>query len=434
MNNAWSVEYWRLVLVIVSVLLIGVLTGYWYIAWLLPVSIYIAWQLRQLYSLNQWLDSGAKTKKAPETNGAWALIVQQIYRHRRAEIKQKKKLARTLKRFSTTASALPDATIVLDKIHQIEWLNQATGDLLGIDRKRDTGLRIETLIRNPEFYQWMNSPMTDDYLEIASPADASKTVMFRKVKFGKGQILLTARDISQRVQLLAMRKTFVANASHELRTPLTVISGYLDILRDTENLPDDLRKPVTNAITQAQRMQQIIEDLLYLSRLETTELSEKNTEPVNMALLIKQQSSELQKTLATNTHNLQLDTDDNLILRAVEADFLSVVTNLIKNAILHTPAGTTVQISWKQDKSGRACLDVTDNGPGIPIEHLPSLTERFYRVDPGRSRETGTTGLGLSIVKHVMQQYGGTLEITSTVGKGSSFKACFPASRVLHSK
>ncbi|MCH9699283.1 MAG: phosphate regulon sensor histidine kinase PhoR [Gammaproteobacteria bacterium] len=434
MDNPWSVESWRLVLVVLSALFIGLLTDYWMIAWGLPISLYIGWQLHQLYLLNRWLMKGAKTKNAPETSGIWALIVQQIYRSKRNERKQKKRLARTLKRFNVTASALPDATIVLDENHLIEWANQVSQQVLGIDRKRDTGLRIETMIRNPEFNQWINSPAEDDDgndLEMPAPADQNKILNLRRVEFGKGQFLLTARDISQRVQLQEMRRSFVANASHELKTPLTVIMGYLEILKETDYLPEDLRPPVENANLQALRMQNILDDLLYLSRLETAELSEKLAEPVNMAGLLKQLASDMQKTMAQDTHTLKLDVDDRLIIRAVETDMDSVASNLIKNAIRHTPKGSTIAIKWHKDQSQRACLEVSDDGVGIEPEHLPKLTERFYRVDPGRSRQTGATGLGLAIVKHAMHRHGGVLEVESDLGLGSTFSACFPSYRIV---
>jgi two-component system phosphate regulon sensor histidine kinase PhoR len=264
-----------------------------------------------------------------------------------------------------------------------------------------------------------------------SPVDQHKTLLLLRVKFGKGHWLLTARDISQRIQLQQMRKTFIANASHELRTPLTVISGYLEILETTDKLPVDLREPVANAHAQAQRMQQIIEDLLCLSQAETGDLTERNEEQVDMAMILQQITSDLQNTLASNTHRLILKTNSQIELRAVKTELTSIAQNLIKNAILHTPAGTNIEISWQLDKIGRACLLVKDDGLGIDVAHLPKLTERFYRVDAGRSRQTGGTGLGLSIVKHSIQSHGGTLEIESTPGQGSSFTACFPANRVL---
>jgi two-component system phosphate regulon sensor histidine kinase PhoR len=430
-NNAWSVEYWRLVLVIIAALLIGILTGYWYIAWLLPLSLYSGWQLRQLYLLERWLSGGAKTKKAPESNGVWALIVQQVYRRKQQQQKQKKRLATMLNRFSAMASALPDATIVLNKHHEIEWANQASEDILGIDRKRDPGLRIETIIRNPEFHLWMKEAKTQKDLEMVSPVDQHKILALLQVKFGKGKLLLTARDISQRVQLQQMRKTFVANASHELRTPLTVIAGYLEILETTDNLPEDLRAPVANASAQAQRMQQIVEGLLSLSQAETADLTKQNREPLKVAMILQQLNSELQNTLALNTHRLILTADSTIRLHAAETEVTSVAQNLIKNAIRHTPAGTNIEISWQRNEAGGACLQVKDDGPGINAAHLPKLTERFYRVDAGRAKQTGGTGLGLSIVKHIMQSHGGTLEIESIVGSGSSFTACFPTMHVV---
>lgn len=431
MGDAWSAEFWRLGLVFIAALMIGVLTGYWYVAWILPFSLYIAWHLRQLYFLESWLRKGTKTRKAPESGGVWALIVQQIYRHKRQERLQKKRLASTLGRFNATASALPDGTIVLNKTHEIEWANQAAGDLLGIDRKRDPGLRIETLIRNPEFHQWMDSSIKGNDLEMVSTLDQNKTLVLRRVKFGKGQFLLTARDISQRIQLQQMRKAFVADASHELRTPLTVIAGYLEILENADDLPDSLREPVVNANTQARRMQQIIEDLLSLSQLEAGDLAERNGKKLNVSALLQQFTSDLQKTMAKEAHTLILHADEGLKVRAVESEFASLATNLIKNAIRHTPSQTTVEIRWQENSAGEACLSVKDDGPGIEARHMPKLTERFYRVDPGRSRDTGGTGLGLSIVKHVIQRHGGRLDIQSNPGEGSIFTASFPQHRTL---
>jgi len=413
MGDAWSTEYWRLGSVVIAAVLIGSLTGYWYVAWLLPATVYIAWHLRQLYLLERWLRRGTKTRKAPETNGVWALIVQQIFRRKQRERKQKKNLAVTLNRFNATASALPDATVVLNSLREIEWANQAASEILGIDRKRDPGLRIETLIRLPAFVQWLNSSKKEKDLEMQSPVDSNKTLLLRRVKFGKGKSLLTARDVSQRVQLQKMRKAFVANASHELRTPLTVISGYLEILESTAELPDSLREPVVNANAQARRMQNILDDLLSLSQLESGDLSNQGGTEVNVPVVLQQFSADLQKTLAAETHKLRVDTDSMLKLRAVESEFSSLAMNLIKNAVEHTPDGTTIDISWQRMPSGAACLTVTDNGPGIEGKYIPKLTERFYRIDDSRSRENGGTGLGLSIVKHIMQRHGGTLEIKS---------------------
>lgn len=433
MGDAWSAEYWRLGLVFFAVLTIGVLTGYWYVAWILPLSLYIAWHLRQLYFLESWLRKGTKTKKAPESGGVWALIVQQIYRHRQQERVHKKRLASTLGRFNATTSALPDATIVLNKSHEIEWVNQAAGDLLGIERKRDPGLRIETLIRTPAFHKWMNSPIKGKRkdLEMVSPLDQKNMLALRLVKFGKGQLLLTARDISQRVQLQQMRKAFIANASHELRTPLTVIAGYLEVLENADDLPDSFREPVVNANAQARRMQQIIEDLLSLSQLEAGDLAERNGKKLNVSALLQQLIDDLQKTLALDTHTLEFNVDSDLKIRAVESEFISLALNLIKNAIRHTPTGTTVHIGWQKSRTGEACLSVKDDGPGIGAEHIPKLTERFYLVNPGRSRDTGGTGLGLSIVEQVMQRHGGRLVIQSAPGDGSMFIACFPQYRTL---
>jgi two-component system phosphate regulon sensor histidine kinase PhoR len=233
------------------------------------------------------------------------------------------------------------------------------------------------------------------------------------------------------VELQRTRKAFVANASHELRTPLTVISGYLEIMQSDPDLPDALSDPLDSATEQALRMQHIIDDLLVLSRLEGTRLSRQSGEELSISGILGQIVTDLQQTVSGESHHFNLDTDSSVRLRGNEAEIQSVCMNLIGNAVKYTPPGTVIDVRWYRNSAGHACLDVEDNGPGIPPEHLPHLTERFYRVDAGRSREIGGTGLGLSIVKHVIQRHGGFLHIDSEMGKGSTFRACFPAYRLL---
>ena len=431
MSNAWSVERWRIALTLLAIPLVGFSTGNWILAVALPLLAYLAWNLYQVYKLEKWLRTGSFKGKAPDTNGVWALIVQQIYRQQRKEKKHKKKLSQIIKRFNASVSALPDATLILNQQWEIEWANKAAEELLGIDRNRDLGLRIGNLIRDPEFSRALSKFSKSLSIELASPLNQSRMIAIRMVRFAKDQVLLTARDISQRVELQRSRKAFVANASHELRTPLTVISGYLEILESDPELPEHLAVAVASASEQAMRMQQIINDLLVLSRLEGTVLTRTSGERLDVPAILKQIVSDLQKTVTGQSHTFNLDVDENLFLLGSEAEIQSVCMNLINNAVKYTPDGTTIDLRWYRNSAGHACLDVEDNGPGIAVEHLPHLTERFYRVDAGRSREIGGTGLGLSIVKHIVQRHGGFLHIDSELGLGSSFRACFPDYRLL---
>jgi two-component system phosphate regulon sensor histidine kinase PhoR len=431
MSNAWSVERWRIALTLLAIPLLGFTLSNWVLAVALPLLGYIAWNLFQFYKLEKWLRTGAFKGRAPDASGVWGLIVQQVHRQRRKEKRRKKRLSELLKRFNATVSALPDATVILNGNDEIEWANKAAEQLLGIQRTRDTGLRIGNLIRNPDFNAAVKKFKKELNMELGSPINPDMILALRMVRYGEGKKLLTARDISQRVELQRTRKAFVANASHELKTPLTVISGYLEIMQSDPKLPPELADAVDSATEQAQRMQRIIEDLLVLSRLEGTLLSHNSGERLSIAGILGQIITDLQQTLSGQSHRFVLDTDETLFLRGNEAEIQSICMNLISNAVKYTPAGTTIDVRWYRDSAGHACLDVEDNGPGIPAEHLPHLTERFYRVDAGRSREIGGTGLGLSIVKHVVQRHGGFLQIDSEPGKGSTFRACFPAYRLL---
>ncbi|RKZ41316.1 MAG: phosphate regulon sensor histidine kinase PhoR [Gammaproteobacteria bacterium] len=429
MSEPWSVESWRIGAILIALFVIWGLTGNWLLAILLPLIIYISWLMYQLYCLERWLSSGLKSGEAPDMNGVWGLIIQHIYRQKQLEKKHKKKFKGLLKRFNSVVSVFPDAAIVLNQHKEIEWSNKAAKKLLGIENIRDRGQHIGNLIRVPAFQHCLQSKNNDCTLELNYPSQ-SHTVL-RLILFGKGQYLLTACDISQQINLQRMREAFIANASHELRTPLTVIAGYLEIMESHPDVPENLHEPIISALSQANRMGQIIEDLLTLSRLETTtHLSKQSGTVVDVSLILANIVSDIQKTVAMDSHILHLDTDSTLKIRAVESEIDSVCLNLIKNAVKHTPAGTTVQIRWFLNETGQACLEVIDNGKGVPAKEIPCLTERFYRVNVGRSRQVGGTGLGLAIVKHIMERHQGYLLISSQADIKTQFIACFPVYRV----
>lgn len=434
MNKAQASEYWRLFVVIIAIAVIGLLTGLWLLAVLIPTALYSGWNLLQLNALERWLREGADKSKAPSVGGAWGEIVQHIYRRQHAAARSKKRLSKMLKQFNTTVSALPDATVILDANYDIEWVNKSALAVLGIDRKRDIGQRVDNLVRHPRFQQLLNNKSKKKRsLEMPSPVSPSATLAVRLVRYGKKgeHYLLLARDITEQVEIQKTRKAFIANASHELRTPLTVILGYLEIMQSAPDLSEELKVPVNMAAEQATRMEHIIADLLELSRLESTEIAHGEGANVDMPAILKQIRSGFTLAGDHSAPVINLDLDDSLVIYAREEEVHSVAMNLISNAVKYSPRGTAIEVRWYQNSAGQICLDVEDQGYGIAPEHLAHVTERFYRADEGRLRETGGTGLGLAIVKHVMSRHGGHLHIDSTLGEGSTFRACFPRSRAV---
>lgn len=438
MNNAWTVEFSRILIVVVTVILCGLATGYWTLAILLPTSVYLGWTLAQIRSFERWIRLGAKTKWAPDSSGIWQLIVQHIYRIQKKNAERKKKLGKMATRFEATISALPEATVVLNHLHEIEWVNDAAKSALGIDKEKDLGQRLDNLVRLPELSNLLQQDQLtieeqgENQIEIASPIDAQKTLIVTCTDFGEKQKLVTARDVSQRIAVQKLRKAFIANASHELRTPLTVISGYLEMLESEDEIPVPLRTQVSNANQQALRMKKILDDLLTLSKLEEKGCDKDSGDVINVPELLKALVTDFRKTRAKDTHQIKVAIDESIRLKALDNEFYSLCQNLINNAIKYSTEGAEINIIWRKNANGEgASLSVVDNGEGIAPEHISRLTERFYRVNINRSRQVGGTGLGLSIVKHILENHGGNLRISSELGKGSEFVACFPGYRVV---
>lgn len=427
-NSYWNTERWRLLLVLFIAVLGGMISHFWLASLTLALIGYIGWILFKLRELHHWLKQGANAKRTPENNGIWEQITHQIQSLKKQKSKQKKRAANLLKRSYGIFGALPYANIVLNNYNEIDWSNKKARTLLNIKNK-DKGQRIDNLIRLPEIHQMLANDSYDE-IEVFLPNNGGRHLAIQLVPVQKNLKLLIARDISDRENIMQMRKTFIANASHELRTPLTVISGYLEILALDERLPDDLLFSVNSASEQTLRMQHIIEDLLTLSRLENTDLSQDSYVIIDMPQILQDISHSAASLINDESHRLTSDIDDSLKIKGAEVEISSVCTNLIHNAIRHTQEGTEIKIEWRLNAKGDACLTVKDNGYGIPSQHLKHLTERFYRVDIGRSRNQGGTGLGLAIVQHIMQRHGGILDIQSTLGQGSSFTAIFPANRV----
>lgn len=408
-------------------MILGALLGHTLAVLSLALAAYVAWQLHWLFRLYRWL---AQERRAmpPEAPGIWGEVFHLLFRHYRRNRRRKLRVARLIRAFRDSTAAMPDGAVVLNANWQIAWFNDAAARLLGLARQQDTGQRIANLIRNPAFIRYVESENFNEPVEIASPLDDQRRLSLQVVPYGDGERLLLVRDVTRLHRLEQMRREFVANASHELRSPLTVISGYLEALNEDERLDGDWKPPITEMRRQAERMSGIIADLLELSRLETAgEMVNGETVDVK-GLVARIREEALALGFGPRDVNLAIDTDARL--RGVEKEIYSAFSNLVFNAMRYTPAGGRVDIHWYR-RGPEACLGVSDTGIGIAREHIPRITERFYRVDSGRARTKGGTGLGLAIVKHVLQRHGGRLEIESVPGHGSRFTCVFPAQRVL---
>ncbi|MFN2309057.1 MAG: phosphate regulon sensor histidine kinase PhoR [Gammaproteobacteria bacterium] len=429
MSNPWIEELWRTLGVAAASLLIGVLFDAVAPALLLGLGVYAAWHMRQVYRLEYWLRYG-KRFHPPEARGIWEDIFQMIYRLQQRNRKRKRKLGTMLSQFQQATAALPDATVVLGDREHIAWWNDAAEQLLGLHYPRDVGQNITNLVRHPAFIAYLRGGAFDLPIQIPAPGNLHLSLSLRLIDYGKDQRLLLARDISHLQQLERVRSDFVANVSHELRTPLTVLAGYLETLIDEvgHEVPAHWQKSLSVMHEQSDRMRRIVEDLLILARLESQALPDSQ-QPVGVPGLLAQVCEDARRLSGEQGHRITLEANPELWLLGVDNELRGLFSNLAFNAVRYTPAGGAIQLRWYGDAQG-AHFAITDTGIGIAAQHIPRLTERFYRVDAGRSREGGGTGLGLAIVKHVLLRHDGRLQVESTPGKGSVFRCDFPPARV----
>ncbi len=376
---------------------------------------YIGWHLYNLNRLIKWLNK--PSKNTPEALGMWDDAFFKLHNQHKRQKKSRKKLSKMLKRFQKSTKALPYATVVLNLNNEIEWFNPASKKLFGLRSGLDVGQRIDNLIRQPEFVKYLWAKEFDVPLEFTL---SNKKLLLNITSYGRGQHLMSARDITQRTQLDEMWRDFISNASHELRTPITVMSGYIEILQSSVNDAD--RFPVDKIYQQTQRMEEIIKELIELAKLETSHSILLN-EKIDMQALLDEVYNEA-LSFDQNMHQFQLDIQPVKINGRYE-EVRTAVSNLLTNAIRYTPEGGIIKLSTSMDDTG-SYIHVKDNGVGIAYEHISRLTERFYRVDEGRSREKGGTGLGLAIVKQILDRHDAILQISSQPDEGSVFSCYFP--------
>lgn len=385
--------------------------------------------LRQLARLLNWARQplGAAV---PDGYGLWEDVFAALYQRSREQREQRQALSEMLERFRRVAQTLPDGVVILGEDLTIEWLNTNAEAHMGLSAQRDTGYPITNLFRDAAFVDYLHARQFGTALELRPLRSAGRVLNLQLVPFGENQAMLLTRDVSQREKLETMRRDFVANVSHELKTPLTVVAGFIETLADgIDDIPKaDAKHYLELAADQAGRMQRLIEDLLILSSMESGS-PPPHEEEVMVDALLADVRGEI-NTLSGGRHQIKIESDGPPLLRGSTKELRSVFGNLAGNAVRYTPEGGHIQLRWKKQPDGGAEFSVSDDGPGIAAEHLPRLTERFYRVDRGRSRDTGGTGLGLAIVKHALERHQAELGIVSELGHGSTFSARFPAHRV----
>jgi len=384
----------------------------------------VAYHVRHLARLGRWT-ANPLAGHVPEGTGVWDEILGGLHRFERAAERRQHELADALTRFRRAAQALPDGVVILDDANRIEWCNHTAELHLQIDGRADLGQPIANLVRDPAFVDYLAAGV--EAVPIRIERGARRALVLQLIPYGQAQKLLLSRDTTQAERVETMRRDFVANVSHELRTPLTVLVGFLETVRELKLDPQRVRDYLRMMDEQATRMQRIIDDLLTLSVLEAA--PPPPMERVRIAPLLARLQADA-GMLSGGKHDIALEGEPSVDLAGAEHELTSAFANLVSNAVRYTPPGGKVRLVWRDGADG-ASFSVEDTGVGIDAEHIPRLTERFYRVDRSRSRETGGTGLGLAIVKHALARHQAALEVESKPGSGSRFTVRFPPQRTM---
>lgn len=418
---------------IALVALVVRLTHDWVGAWAVVSVCLVLLLFQQARRLSQLLKWAADLSQAPPSvGGAWGEALVRLHRHQRKQEREIVEARDIVQSWRAAAQALPDGVVILDDNFHIDWCNREACRNLGLRLPADRGQNLLNLVRAPEFVRYALQGSWPESSIVPAPGHQDRLLMVQFIEYGRNQRLLVARDVTQLERLETTRRDFVANVSHELRTPLTVLAGFLETVHDAPPgaLTAEQRERYHQLMReQAQRMQTIVADLLTLSSLESSRANERPG-PAGMATLIdtvRQQA----EALSAGHHMFAWQVAPALDIQGVNTELASAVSNLVTNAVRYTPEGGHITVDWELREDGAAIFRVTDTGIGIEPQHLPRLTERFYRVDRSRSRASGGTGLGLAITKHVAMRHDAELVITSDAGKGSAFALAFPADRVI---
>ncbi|WP_375752752.1 phosphate regulon sensor histidine kinase PhoR [Vibrio sp. HN007] len=425
----WKKLAWSLVFFYTPWVIIGWLFGY--MPWLLLAAtvIQLLWHLHNQVRLSTWLWD-EKRLSPPSGSGHWESLFNGIYRLQQRQRNRRKELANLIRRFRIGAEALPDAVVVFRSEGNIVWCNKLAQHLLGFRWPDDSGQPISNLIRTPDFIKYLNKNDFSDPLEMRSPLNIERMLELRIVPYTEGEYLMVVRDVTQLKQLEGMRSNFFANVSHELRTPMTVLRGYLEMTEDPDMVVGPMWTKAHGVMTeQLDRMNSLVSQLLTLSKIEAAPMHELD-QVVNVPRMLEVLEKEAVTLSGSEGHVFDFDIDEKLKVLGDEDQLRSAISNLVYNAVKYTPAGAEIHVRWYETKKG-AHLDVEDSGEGIEPQHLHRLTERFYRVDKARSRDTGGSGLGLAIVKHALNHHDSMLEISSEVGVGSQFAFILPSKLIV---
>ena len=407
----------------------------WAAAGALPAAIVFAFLLlfrwffhvRNLVKLGYWLES-PETRNVPEGEGPWEDVFARLNKMIREHRKERTKRASALHDMELATSALPEGVVSLDKTDHIEWFNPLAQQHLGLDSARDIGQQITYLVRQPEFVEYLAAKNFTDPLLLHGPRQDDLVLSCKLVAYSGNKKLLVTRDITRFERIETMRRDFVANVSHELLTPLTVVNGFVETMQDMPSLENDMaRRALPMMGEQTLRMTHLVGDLLTLSKLEDRSNLLKEEELDVPAMLSNCYQVGLE--LSAGQHKIKLELLSDSKLKGCAEELRSAFGNLLSNAIRYSPPGGEIVMTWKVQDDGKPVYSVRDSGIGIAPQHIPRLTERFYRVDSSRSRATGGTGLGLAIVQHIVNRHQAHLEISSEEGKGSTFSVVFPATR-----
>jgi two-component system phosphate regulon sensor histidine kinase PhoR len=387
--------------------------------------------IRNVVRLKRWLKAPA-LDSLPQSTGEWENLYAGLARMLRNQRESETGLSRVVERFRLAGAAMPEGLVILDGDDRILWCNLAAERHFGLELARDAGQQVTYLVRQPQFAHYLAAQNYGEPLILRMPRPQELVLSVQLVPYGDNQKLVTSRDVTHWERIETMRRDFIANVSHELRTPLTVLVGFLETLNGMPKLDNDIARRTLRLMTeQGSRMQRLVEDLLTLSRLESTQ-NPPREEPVDVGRLARELRDDA-AALSNGRHRVTLAVETADWISGSEDELRSAFGNLVSNAVRYTPEGGEIRIAWRRPEGadGAPAFSVQDSGIGIEPQHLPRLTERFYRVDRGRSRDTGGTGLGLAIVKHVLNRHQTRLDIRSEPGKGSTFTASFPRERVV---
>ncbi|MDO5686815.1 MAG: phosphate regulon sensor histidine kinase PhoR [Neisseria sp.] len=431
MQNFFWHSVKTLALFLLPTLLVGLLWGPKIAVELYAVCVSI-WLLLHLYQIGlllRWLRK-PKLSAMPSGIGIWQHIFATLQQQSKSRKKRKHKINTVLQRFYKATAAMPNGVMILDADGRINWMNQPAAGHFNLNREQDLHGILINLVRVPGFQEFVEAARENEEMKVRLPhVDGQRTLLVTAIPFEDDLKMIASQDVTRLEQLISTRSDFVANVSHELRTPLTVINGFLETLHDDPEVkPADRHSFIALMQKEGLRMQSLLSDLLVLSRLENDD-SDEEKEEVHLSALCRQ-LLEGARALSGGQHDISDDITPNLWINGIQRDLYNGLSNILYNAVRYTPAGGKIHLALSLDETdGRSAIrfSVRDNGAGIAPEHLPRLTERFYRVDAGRSRQKGGTGLGLAITKHVLAEHDTKLEITSTLGAGSEFSARFAA-------